>query len=140
MSGTFMILKVLAIVGVVVILNSCSVNRSQSGEKKEIHIDREVVETITYEMGVLYNDDRKELTLKLKNLLQVPLIINDIQGFCSCTIPYYEKEPILPGQTSEVSISFIPHHTGMFNKELKMYLSSQAKPIQIIFKGEIVKN
>jgi hypothetical protein len=75
----------------------------------------------------------------LGNLLQIPIVINDISGFCGCTIPTFSKEPILPGKSSEVSILFMAHQTGIFNKELKMYLSSQDKPVSIIFNGEIVK-
>jgi hypothetical protein len=131
--------KILVFTGVVIVLLGCALNRSRKGETKSFQIDRNFDSIIIYELGVLNMDDQKELTLELGNLLQIPIVINDISGFCGCTIPTFSKEPILPGKSSEVSILFMAHQTGIFNKELKMYLSSQDKPVSIIFNGEIVK-
>ncbi|MCY1722948.1 DUF1573 domain-containing protein [Prolixibacteraceae bacterium Z1-6] len=139
MKSFFDTTKGFIILWMVVFFVGCSSNGSGKGETKSIQIDSEVENTITYELGVLKMDDQKELTLQLQNLLQVPVVVNDIKGFCGCTMPRFDKEPILPGRSSEVSIIFMAHQTGIFNKELKMYLSSQDKPVSIIFNGEIVK-
>ncbi len=132
------IIKIFDLIIIVIILSSCSLNNSQHAESKKVGIDSNVTDSIIYEMGTLNIDDQKELSLKLENLLQVPIVINDIKGFCSCTQTYYDKKPILPKRSSEIKIKFIPHQTGTFNKALKMYLSSQDNPVEIIFNGEII--
>ena len=116
---------------------SCSSFGPDKGETKHLEITNEIEETITYELGILKMNDEKKLKLLLKNQLTKPVVINDIRGFCGCTIPSFSKEPVLPGKSSEVLIVFQAHQTGTFNKELKMYLSSQEKPVSIIFNGEI---
>ncbi len=139
MKYLFEITKILVCVGIVVLFVGCSSNGSQIGETKNIQIKQDFGATIIYELGVLNIDDQKELTLVVENLLQVPLVINDIRGFCGCTIPRFDKDPILPEKSSEVSILFVAHQIGTFNKELKMYLSSQNEPVSVIFNGEVVK-
>lgn len=116
---------------------SCNSLSSNKGETKHVEINQEIEEPITYELGGLKMGDEKELKLILRNQLAKPLVINDIRGFCGCTIPSFSKEPVLPGKSSEVLIVFQAHQTGIFNKELKMYLSTQEKPVKIIFNGEI---
>jgi len=37
-----------------------------------------------------------------------PLIIEDAQGSCGCTVPEYPKEPILPGETGEITVKYSP--------------------------------
>src|SRR5690606_2671750 len=34
------------------------------------------------------------------------LIISDAKGSCGCTVPYFPKEPIKPGKTGEIKVSY----------------------------------
>nr|WP_319997406.1 DUF1573 domain-containing protein [uncultured Draconibacterium sp.] len=137
MNVIYKIYKCLISFGIILFFISCSSFSSNKGETKHFEINQEIEETITYELGILKMNDEKELKLILKNQLEKPVIINDIRGFCGCTIPSFSKEPVLPGKSSEVLIVFQAHQTGIFNKELRMYLSTRKKPVNIIFNGEI---
>ena len=35
-----------------------------------------------------------------------PLIISNAQGSCGCTVPIWPRNPIAPGQTGEIKVSF----------------------------------
>lgn len=137
MDSMLKIYKSLALIGAILFFVSCSSFNLNKGETKYLEINQEIENVIIYELGVLKMGDEKELKLVLENQVEKPVIINGIHGFCGCTIPSYEKEPILPGKSSEVSIVFQADQAGTFNKELRMFLSSQKKPVSIIFNGEI---
>ena len=116
----------------------CSTLESKVSETKVLDITENVEGDIIYEMGTIKTGDRTVLELKLKNTLQKPVVINEVIRFCGCTIPEFETSPILPQKSSVVKITFVADHVGLFSKSVKIYLDTQEKPVQILFKGEIV--
>lgn len=116
----------------------CSTLESKVSETKVLDITENVEGDIIYEMGTIETGDRTVLELKLKNTLQKPVVINEVIRFCGCTIPEFETSPILPQKSSVVKITFVADHVGLFSKSVKIYLDTQEKPVQILFKGEIV--
>lgn len=121
----------------ILITISCSMNIAAHREMKKLKIVREIETEVVFDLGTLQIGDQKELILQLENTLEVPVVINEIKRFCGCTIPTYDSKPIFPLKSSEVKIVFAAHQIGTFYKSLKMYLSSQEKPIKIVFSGKI---
>ena len=55
----------------------------------------------------------------------MPLIIKDATSTCGCTVPDFPKEPIQPGEKSEITVKF-----NTENKE-----GYQSKPVTVITNG-----
>lgn len=54
-----------------------------------------------------------------KNTGDAPLILNNVRVSCGCTTPSWSRQPIAPGQTGSVKVSFDPRHRpGRFNKSI----------------------
>lgn len=54
-----------------------------------------------------------------KNTGDAPLILNNVRTSCGCTSPSWNRQPIAPGQTGSVKVSFDPRHRpGRFNKSI----------------------
>ena len=54
-----------------------------------------------------------------KNTGDAPLILNSVRASCGCTTPSWSRQPIAPGQTGSVKVSFDPRHRpGRFNKSI----------------------
>lgn len=54
-----------------------------------------------------------------KNTGDAPLILNSVRASCGCTTPSWSRQPIAPGQTGSVKVSFDPRHRpGRFNKSV----------------------
>ena len=49
-----------------------------------------------------------------------PLIITNAKGSCGCTVPKYAKEPVLPGQSSEIEVRYDTKRVGPFNKSITL--------------------
>jgi hypothetical protein len=47
-----------------------------------------------------------ETVFKFTNTGANDLIISDAKGSCGCTVPYFPKEPIKPGQSGEIKVSY----------------------------------
>lgn len=127
-----------SILMIVLMAAGCIRLEPKISETKVLAITENVEGDIIYEMGIIETGKRTILELKLKNTLQKPFVINDVIRFCGCTIPEFETTPILPQKYSVVKITFIADHLGLFSKSIKIYLNTQEKPVQILFRGEII--
>jgi hypothetical protein len=66
-------------------------------------------------------------TFKFKNEGEGPLIISNAQGSCGCTVPQWPRQPIAPGETGEIKVSF--NSQGRAGKQDKrVTLTTNAMP------------
>ncbi|NND77098.1 MAG: DUF1573 domain-containing protein, partial [Flavobacteriales bacterium] len=47
-----------------------------------------------------------------------PLIISNAKGSCGCTVPTWEKEPIMPGESSVMKVKYDTKRVGPINKSV----------------------
>lgn len=59
-----------------------------------------------YNFGIIQQGDKVETIFHFKNTGKADLLISDAKSSCGCTIPEYPKEPIKPGQSSTIKVSF----------------------------------
>ncbi len=60
----------------------------------------------TWNFGQIKEGEVAEHIFKFKNTGNAPLIISNAQGSCGCTVPQFPREPIAPGNTGEIKVSF----------------------------------
>ena len=53
---------------------------------------------------------------KFTNTGTEPLIISGAKGSCGCTVPNWPKEPIMPGESSQIEIRYDTKRVGAINK------------------------
>jgi hypothetical protein len=63
-------------------------------------------ETIDHDFGTIDEGDVVEHTYTFKNTGEAPLIIQNAQGSCGCTVPAWSKDPIPAGGTGFVKAKF----------------------------------
>lgn len=59
-----------------------------------------------YDFGKIQEGETVEHTFTFTNSGENDLIITNAKGSCGCTVPYYPTEPIAPGATGEIKVSF----------------------------------
>ena len=62
--------------------------------------------TLEHDFGTINEGDVVEYTYKFKNTGDAPLIIQNAQGSCGCTVPDWTKEPIPAGGEGFVTAKF----------------------------------
>ncbi|NQY11594.1 MAG: DUF1573 domain-containing protein [Flavobacteriales bacterium] len=66
-------------------------------------------EEMEYDFGnVKQNTTDNEHVFTFTNTGDEPLIITNAKGSCGCTVPKYPKEPIAPGETGIIEVSYKP--------------------------------
>lgn len=63
-------------------------------------------EETSYDFGTIKEGEKVEHIFKFSNTSSNPLIITNAKGSCGCTVPEWPKEPIAPGASSEIKVSF----------------------------------
>ncbi len=70
------------------------------------------------------------------NIGNEPLILSKPRSSCGCTVPSWPKEPILPGETNEIKVTYNTHKAGSFNKTVTIY--SNSKTVLLRIKGKVI--
>ena len=76
----------------------------ESGE--QIGMPAMVFDEESYDFGDISQGERVEHSFTFTNNGDADLIISSATGSCGCTVPSYPKEPVKPGQKSEVLVVF----------------------------------
>ena len=77
-------------------------------------------------------------TFKFTNTGDAPLIIYNAQGSCGCTVPVCDKDPIMPGATSAISVKYDTKRIGPINKSVTITSNSSNEPTKVIrIKGRV---
>ena len=76
---------------------------------------------------------------KFTNTGKVPLIIAMVNTSCGCTTPEYSKEPVLPGKTGFIKVSFNPEfRPGVFTKSITVNANIPRSIAVLTISGEVI--
>ncbi len=80
--------------------------------------------------GDITQGDKVSHTFELTNSGSTPLIISNVAATCGCTVPVWPKDPIAPGKTAEIQVSFnSAGKMGKQNSVVRIY-SNASEPIE----------
>lgn len=87
------------------------------------------------------DDGPKSYTYRWKNTGKTPLVITRVNTTCGCTVPSYDRQPVLPGATSEVTVTYHPKgHPGRIQRKIFLFTQLSANlPTAILeLTGQVV--
>lgn len=91
----------------------------------------------TFDFGKIPQGKPVTTEFEFTNSSMVPLIINEVQSSCGCTVPSYPKEPILPGKTGTIVVTFNAAATGPFSKSILVKTNATEGYSSLVIKGEV---
>lgn len=71
-----------------------------------------------FNFGDIQQGDKVEHIFSFKNTGTAPLILSNVLTTCGCTAPEWPKEPIAPGKTAQIKITF--NSAGKMGKQNKV--------------------
>lgn len=94
----------------------------------------------TYDFGAFREDgERPEAVFKLINDSNEPVSIISAKATCGCTVPYYDQEPIAPGDTATVTVTYDPEgRPGRFEKQVYVRTSADSERQKLTIKGVVI--
>ena len=75
----------------------------------------------------------------VKNTGKSPLIIKSARASCGCTVPEIPKEPIKPGESAVLKVSYDPKgRPGEFEKNIQVKSNAKDSRVTIKIKGVVI--
>jgi hypothetical protein len=92
----------------------------------------------TNDLGKIKQDNPATATFIVTNISQEPLLIEQANPTCGCTISDYTKEPIAPGKTGTIKATYNAKNVGPFDKHLTVKFAGVDEVKSITIKGEVL--
>lgn len=92
----------------------------------------------TIDFGKIEQGKPVSAEFEFKNPTMVPLLISSVRPTCGCTIADYPKEPILPGKSGKIAITYNAAAGGAFTKAIVVTSNATEGNTSLIIKGEVV--
>ena len=95
--------------------------------------------TTLHEYGDIYVDGDGTYLFEFTNTGNEPLILSKPISSCGCTVPSWPKEPILPGESNSIKVTYNTHRLGSFNKTVTVNSNAKKESaVMLRIKGTVI--
>ncbi|HNW98942.1 MAG TPA: DUF1573 domain-containing protein [Bacteroidales bacterium] len=109
---------------------------SENASGAEIKFDN-----IVHDYGTVQKGADGKCEFVFKNTGTEPLILSNVTTSCGCTVPSWPKEPILPGKTGAIKVTYTKMNTpGTISKQITVNSNASNGTIVLSIKGLVVDN
>jgi len=91
-----------------------------------------------HNFGELVQGNPATATFKMKNDGTEPLMITAVSTSCGCTAPVFPKEPLKPGKSGEIKLTYDAKTPGFFKKSAQVK-TQDGKIHTLYIEGEVKK-
>ena len=109
---------------------------AQAPAKKAADVAKFTNETIDF--GKIKQSVPAKGTFTVTNISSAPLIIEQANPTCGCTISDYTKEPIAPGKTGVINATYNAANAGHFEKHITVKYAGIEDIKSITFTGDVI--
>lgn len=93
----------------------------------------------SHDYGTIENGSNGDCIFTFKNTGNAPLILENVKGSCSCTVPQWPTEPILPGQAAEIKVHYNTSTAGPINKSVTITSNAVNESVKVVrIKGNVL--
>lgn len=99
-----------------------------------------VFKETTYDFGQFPETSPKvSCVFYFTNEGDAPLVIHQAIGSCGCTVPQYPKEPIMPGKSGEIKVTYNGkgRYPGNFKKSIRIRTNGEPDIATLYIQGEM---
>jgi hypothetical protein len=108
-----------------------------TGEMAEkLPVTTVIAERTEIKLNDLQTGKTSEAIFVLKNTGTEPLVIQQVESSCGCTVPDWEKQPVASGESTEIKVKITPEKSEYFNKTVTVHCNIEKGQISFTVKGE----
>ena len=97
-------------------------------------------EKIVHDYGDVPYNGNGECEFRFTNTGNEPLLVQKPKSSCGCTIPSWPKEPILPGETEVIKVTYRTNRMGNINKTVTVTSNAIDNPTVVLrIKGRVLE-
>lgn len=107
----------------------------QSASKKDARME---FKEGTYDFGeISVSEGKVSHEFTFVNTGDKNLTIIGATADCGCTKPEYSDEPVAPGKSGKVKVTFSPNGRGHFSKKVTIRTNGNPRKVRLIIKGTV---
>ncbi len=97
-------------------------------------------ETREHNFGKIHEEDGRVTTIfEFKNEGMAPLVLSNVRASCGCTTPKWTREPVEPGQTGQITVTYNPNgRPGGFTKTITVTSNASEPTTKLTIRGEVI--
>lgn len=97
-------------------------------------------EKTEHDFGKINEGDGRVTTIfTFKNEGMSALVLSNVKASCGCTTPNWPKEPINPGETGQITVTYNPNgRPGRFQKSITVTSNASEPTLRLSIKGEVI--
>jgi hypothetical protein len=92
---------------------------------------------LTHDYGTVAYGGDGVCVFKFTNTGKEPLILQQPQSSCGCTVPTWPKEPVLPGASSEIQVTYNTKKVGPINKTITVRSNAKNNTVVLRITGTV---
>lgn len=96
------------------------------------------LETTEIDYGKIEQGSDPFRVFKFTNTGKAPLQVETAKASCGCTVPNYPKEPIAPGEASEIKVRYDTNRIGKFTKTITITTNEAVATRTLRITGEVI--
>jgi len=142
--------KLLFLSLLLVLTTAISAQVEEKSTKKIKEKNRELVEkdtlpkvpvikftSLVHDYGNIYKGDNGVCTFEFKNTGKADLQLSNVTSSCGCTVPEWPKEPISPGKSATIKVSYNTSNVGPINKYIYVMSNAEEERVTLSIKGNV---
>jgi hypothetical protein len=90
-----------------------------------------------FDFGVIKQGIPVEHYFEFKNDGDAPLLINNVKTSCGCTVSSFPQEPIMPGESEKIIVTYNAAKVGKFNKIVTVFSNDSSIESKLSILGEV---
>lgn len=97
-------------------------------------------EKTTHDFGTFSeNEPIVTYEFEFKNIGDAPLVIHQAIASCGCTVPDYTKEPIAPGKSGKIKVTYngTGRYPGHFKKSITLRTNGKTEMMRLYIEGDM---
>jgi hypothetical protein len=130
------------ILSFLVLLGTFSFINAQNPKKEKVKNPNAPIisfEKTVHNYGTIYHNSDGTCEFKFINTGKEPLILSRPKSSCGCTVPTWPKQPILPGKSNVIKVTYSTTRVGPINKNVTIYSNASNSPVVLKIKGKVIK-
>ncbi|MCR5013733.1 MAG: DUF1573 domain-containing protein [Bacteroidales bacterium] len=129
--------KLVLLIGILVMF--AGVANAQTAKTTENGPEIEFAKLV-HDYGEVPYNGNGECEFKFTNTGNEPLIIQKPKSSCGCTVPSWPKEPILPGESDVIKVTYKTTRVGNINKSVTVTSNAKTNPTVVLrIKGKVLE-
>jgi len=94
-------------------------------------------EKTVHDYGTIVQGADGTCEFKFTNTGKEPLILSRPQSSCGCTVPTWPQEPILPGKSDVIKVTYNTNNVGGINKTITVTSNAKTEKVVLQIKGTV---